>query len=98
MFQAVAGFALRFHQEVVARIMMRPEQGPGFGYQVAESCNPFRRKIEAFRRFLKEVQRMALRDSLRRDIELAHDGSTHQGRIDQRGERYGIEVNAAALQ
>src|SRR6202161_1878196 len=97
MFQAVAGLALRFHQEVVARIMMRPEQDAGFGYQVAESRNPFGRKIESFRRFLKEVQRMALRDSLRRDIEFAHDGSAHQGGIDQRGERYCIKMNAATL-
>ena len=87
MLQSVAAFALRFHQEVVARIVMRAEQRSGFGYEVAESGDSLRRHVETFGRFLKDIQQMTLRNPFGRDVELAHDGATHQGRIDQRGER-----------
>ena len=40
---------------------------------------------------------MTLRDAFRRNVELAHDGATHQGGIDKRGERHRIEVNRATL-
>ena len=79
MLQSVAALALRFHQKVVARIVVGVEQGAGFGYQIAVSGDSLRRHIEAFRRFLKEIQQMALRDAFRRDVKLAHDRSTHQG-------------------
>ena len=42
MFQSVAGLALCFHQKVVARIVMRAEQGSGFGYEIAESGDSLR--------------------------------------------------------
>ncbi len=98
MLQSIAAVGLRFHQKVIARIVVGAEHGSGFGYEVAVSGDSLRRHIESLRRFLKEIQQMALRNSFRRDVKLAHDRSAHQRRIDQRSERYRVEMNRGALQ
>src|SRR5580698_438160 len=97
MLQSVAALALRLHQEVITRVVMRAKQSSSFGYEVAEGNNALLRHVEAFRRLRKEIQQMTLWNSFGSDIELAHDGSTHQGRIDQRGKRHSVEVNHAPL-
>ena len=98
MLQSIAAVGLRFHQEVITRIVVGVEQGSGFGDKVAVSGDSLRRNIESLGRFLKQVQQMALRNSLRRDVKLAHDRSAHQRRIDQRSERYRVEMNRGTLQ
>ena len=57
MLQSVAGFALRFHQKVVARVVMGSEQGSGFENEIAECVDSLRRDIETFGRFLKKSSR-----------------------------------------